>query len=75
MAAWIEEKGSKLGPLVATQPGIEALCRKGTTTAIFRAKGKREGQAQWVLLFYALWHQHHVLGKSAEGETLDLLAA
>jgi len=75
VAAWLEEKGNKLGPLVADQPGIEALCRKETTAAIFRAKGKREGQAQWVLLFYALWHQHHVLGKSAEGETLDMLAA
>ena len=72
---WLARKGDQLGPLVASQPGIEALCQKETTVALYRAKGKREGLAQWVLLFYALWHQYHVLGKPAEGSAFDLLAA
>jgi asparagine synthase (glutamine-hydrolysing) len=72
---WLEAKGDKLGPLVAGQPGIEQLCHRNSTAALFRAKGKRETQAQWVLLFYALWHQHHIVGKPADGDAFDMLAA
>ena len=72
---WLSAKGDQLGPLVASQPGIESLCQKETTVSLFRAKGRRESLAQWVLLFYALWHQYHILGKPAEGSAFDLLAA
>ncbi len=72
---WLESKGHRLGPLVADQAGIQQLCRKESTAALFRAKGKREAQAQWVLLFYALWHQHHIVGKQAEGDAFEMLAA
>jgi asparagine synthase (glutamine-hydrolysing) len=72
---WLAAEGKRLGPLVAGQAGVAQLCRAETTAALFRATGKREAQAQWVLLFYALWHQHHMLGKPAAGNAFDMLAA
>ncbi len=75
IAKWLVGKGHQLGPLVASQSGIETLCKKEATQALFCAEGKREVQAQWVLLFYALWHQIHVRGRFAEGSAFDVLAA
>ncbi len=75
VSEWLAGKGRQLGPLVASQPGVQALCQKKPTESLFRVQGKREGQAQWVLLLYALWHQIHVRGKPAEGSAFDLLAA
>ncbi len=75
VGTWLEAKGARLGPLVAGQAGIQELCRPDAVQALFGAAGKRSGQAQWALLFYALWHQHHILGRPPEGDTFDLLAA
>ncbi|MBM08777.1 MAG: asparagine synthetase B, partial [Magnetovibrio sp.] len=75
IAEWLVGKGHQLGPLVASQSGIETLCKKEATQALFCTEGKREIQAQWVLLFYALWHQIHVEGRCAEGSAFDVLAA
>lgn len=75
VAVWIAAEGQRLGPLVAAQPGIAALCRAETVAALFRASGRREAGAQWALLFFALWHQHHMVGKPAEGDAFAMLAA
>jgi asparagine synthase (glutamine-hydrolysing) len=75
VGTWLQVKGARLGPLVAGQAGIQELCRPDTVRALFGAAGKRSGQAQWALLFYALWHQHHIQGRPAEGDAFDLLAA
>ncbi|MDP6787759.1 MAG: asparagine synthase (glutamine-hydrolyzing) [Rhodospirillales bacterium] len=71
---WIAGQGGRLGPLVAGQPGIAEACRPGTVETLFRATGKRAGQAQWVLLFYALWHRRHILGCEAVGDVFETLA-
>jgi len=71
---WIALHGARLGPLVARAPGIAELCRPGTVEPLFRASGRREGFAAWTLLFYALWHRRHVLGKSPEGDIFDSLS-
>jgi len=71
---WIAAEGARIGPLVATQPGIAERCRPEAVTALFRAPGKRERFAAWTLLFFALWHQHHVLAISADGDAFDALA-
>ena len=75
VAAWIVNLGSRLGPLVAAQPGIAEACRPDRVEALFAASGKHEGQAAWALLFYALWHQHHVLRRPAGGDIFEVLAA
>ncbi len=71
---WIARYGGKLGPLVAAQPGIQEICQPGTVEALFQTTGKRQGKAQWTLLFYALWHRTHILGRSAGGDVFDCLS-
>ena len=73
VGSWIAKEGARLGPLVANQPGIAQLCRTETVAALFRATGKREAMAQWSLLFYALWHNHHMLGRPAAGSVFEAL--
>jgi asparagine synthase (glutamine-hydrolysing) len=60
---------------MAAQPGIEEICRPGSVEALFSSTGKRQGKAQWTLLFYALWHQAHILGQSSQGDVFDALSS
>ena len=58
---WIARRGAQLGPLVAAQPGIREICLDGRVERLFAsAAEKRAGFAAWTLLFYALWHRHHI---------------
>jgi len=75
VATWIAASGAKLGPLVAVQPGVFEVCAPGAVEALFLRTGKREGQAQWTLLFYALWHNRHILGQPESGGVFETLAA
>ncbi|MEQ8507352.1 MAG: asparagine synthase (glutamine-hydrolyzing) [Rhodospirillales bacterium] len=70
---WIAADGARLGPLVAAQAGVAEICRPDAVTDLFRTAGKREMQAAWALLFYAVWHQHHILGGGVQGGVLDIL--
>ena len=61
VASWIAAQGTRLGPLVAAQPGVAEVAEPGRVQALFRrAHGRHEGFAAWTLLFYALWHRAHV---------------
>lgn len=71
---WIAERGQALGPLVAAQPGIAEICDPDAVTRLF-AGGAEQGQAQWTLLFYALWHQHHIAGGHASGDVFEVLSS
>ncbi|HJO98067.1 MAG: asparagine synthase (glutamine-hydrolyzing) [Rhodospirillales bacterium] len=71
---WIARQGRRLGSLVADQPGVAEVCRPGTIESLFSATGKRAGQAQWTLLFYALWHRRHILGRDPGGDVFETLA-
>ncbi len=75
VAEWIAARGAALAPLVARQPGIEEACRPDAVEALFRDGARRAGFACWVLLFYALWHRHHMLGRLPAGDALETLAA
>ena len=75
VAEWIATRGRELGPLVARQPGIREICLPGRVEALYVARGKRVGFAGWTLLFYALWHRAHVLGRPPEGDIFETLAA
>ncbi|MDP7546763.1 MAG: asparagine synthase (glutamine-hydrolyzing) [Alphaproteobacteria bacterium] len=74
VAEWIRGRGNELGPLVAAQPGIEAIARPDRVTALFQKAGKRQGFAAWTLLFYALWHRCHVLRAAPQGDVFETLA-
>jgi len=77
VGTWIGERGGALGSLVARQPGIAELCRPGAVESLFSglsAAGEgRRGKAAWTLLFYALWHEAHILGRSPQGGVFDSL--
>lgn len=75
VARWIHDQGSRIGALVARQPGVLDACKPDRVAALFEAEGKRNGQAAWVLLFYALWHQIHFRGIAAEGNLFEVLDA
>jgi asparagine synthase (glutamine-hydrolysing) len=73
VAEWIEARSTEIGPLVAQQPAIAEMCEPRAVEALFAQRGKRAGFAAWVLLFYALWHSHHVLGIRDAENAVDAL--
>jgi asparagine synthase (glutamine-hydrolysing) len=70
---WIAARGRILGSLVAAQPGVAEACRPESVKRLFESSGKRAGFAAWTLLFYALWHRRHVLGKAPMGDVFEAL--
>ena len=76
VGAWIAGQGARLGSLVARQDGVVEIARPDRVEALFRAAdGRRERHAAWTLLFYALWHRTHVLGRSSDGDVFAALSA
>ncbi len=77
VSEWIGGRGRELGPLVASQPGIEEICLPHAVRDLFAAAGsgagRRAGQAAWGLLFYAIWHRRHIEGMEAHGDVFDVL--
>ena len=71
---WIGAEGKRLGPLLARQPAIQALCRPGTVEALYM-KPAGYTAAAWHLLFYALWHRRHIDGRQPAGDVFETLAA
>ncbi len=75
VADWIALRGSCLGPLVARQPGVAEIARPEAVIELFAKGVAIHGQAKWMLLFYALWHNRHMLGRVADGDVFDVLSA
>jgi len=73
VADWLARR-PELGPLLAAQPQIQALCRPGTVEHLFQRLDKRNGFAAWTLLFYALWHHRHIQNRPIEGGVFDVLS-
>ena len=72
---WISGRGRQLGPLVAAQPGVAEACRPDSVAALFGHGGKKAGKAAWTLLFFALWHNCHILGRPSGDDVLEALTA
>jgi asparagine synthase (glutamine-hydrolysing) len=74
---WISAKASILAPLVANQPGVAEACHGDKVKTLFTSLGssndKKCGQAAWHLLYYALWHNHHICRFSLGGDVFDSL--
>jgi len=75
VSEWIAARGKELGPLVARQAGIIEIADADRVEKLFNTPGKREGAACWHLLFYALWHQAHVLGHAPCPDVFETLAS
>ncbi|MFP6729191.1 MAG: asparagine synthase (glutamine-hydrolyzing) [Alphaproteobacteria bacterium] len=74
VAGWIANEGKRLAPLIAAQPGVAEVCRKGAVEKLFAdPNGRRQGFAAWLLLFYGLWHQRHMLGVATGGDVFETL--
>jgi asparagine synthase (glutamine-hydrolysing) len=71
---WIAVRKALLEPMVAKEPGIAEAFTIDDVHRVF-IDPEKNPQAAWSLLFYALWHSHHVLGTSAEGTVEDVLDA
>jgi asparagine synthase (glutamine-hydrolysing) len=71
---WIARQGPRLAPLVAGAPGIAEICNPEAVEGLFRAADVRHGNAMWMLLFYALWHGRHILGRPANGDVFAVLS-
>ena len=74
VGAWMAARADFLSTSVAAQPGITGLLPSADIAAAF-ANASRDSQPAWSLLFYALWHSHHVLGIAADGDIADVLQA
>ncbi|MBL8643903.1 MAG: asparagine synthase (glutamine-hydrolyzing) [Rhodospirillaceae bacterium] len=73
VAEWIAEQAARLAPLVAAQPGVAELCEPEAVRGLFAHASAKHGTARWLLLFYALWHNRHILGRKAEGDVFAAL--
>lgn len=74
VGAWISDKADELAPLVSTQAGIGECCEPEAVTGFFKSLTPQNAFAAWVLLFYALWHQCHIVGVIGAGSVQDVLA-
>ena len=71
---WIARRGAALGPLVEEQACIRELCAPGAVARLFtHARQRRLGFAAWTLLFYALWHRHHIRRRPRAGDVFAAL--
>jgi len=71
---WIASRATSIADLVAGQPGVADFLPPEQVRAVV-GDAARRGQAAWSLVFYALWHSHHVLGVAADGSVEEVLAA
>ena len=72
---WIRGQGTRLGPLVAAQPGIAEIADPAKVRLLFaNIRRWRHGFAAWKLLFYALWHRRHILALPPAGDVFQTLA-
>ena len=72
---WIAEESRTLAPLVAAQDGVARVISDSAVRHVMDAADGRGGLLAWRLLFYALWHQVHCHGISADQPVADILAA
>ena len=74
MGQWIEQYRSRIEPHLLVNPGLAELSLLPAVRQVF-SDLQRYPQAAWNLIFYALWHSHHVLGLPAEGGIEEALSA
>ena len=77
IGAWINKQHKKLATLVAQQEGILEIADSKNVMELYSNIDSKKGAgiAAWSLLFYALWHQHHILGHASDGNVFDVLSA
>lgn len=74
VADWLAAR-PEVGRLVATQPGVAEIAKPEAVARLFAAADRKHGFAAWTLLFFALWHNRHILGRRPVGDVFETLAA
>jgi asparagine synthase (glutamine-hydrolysing) len=72
VASWMSQRGAELSGAIAAQPAIVRLFTPGEVERIV-ARVAEDEQPAWSLLFYALWHSHHMLGLPSDGDVFSVL--
>ncbi len=79
VAEWISGKAKAAGELVAAQAAIQEIAEPDKVLRLFNSldgnPARKPGQMAWTLLFYALWHKHHIEGQALEGDALESLSS
>ncbi len=74
VGAWMAAQAATIAPLVAVQPGVAGMLPPERVRTAF-AEAEHAPQPAWSLLFFALWHSHHILGVDAAGDIGAVLSA
>ncbi|HVO17049.1 MAG TPA: asparagine synthase (glutamine-hydrolyzing) [Alphaproteobacteria bacterium] len=72
---WIAAQAERIGPLVARQAGVREICTPRAVECLFARRDGRSSAGQWSLLFYACWHQRHIVGVAGARDAFEHLAA
>lgn len=72
---WIAAEADRIGRLVARQAGVREICAPRAVECLFERRDSRSGAGQWCLLFYACWHQRHIMGVAGARDAFEHLAA
>ena len=74
VGTWMQARGTTLSPLVAAQPGIREILPTALVHHSFE-HAETNPQRAWSLLFYALWHTHHIMRLPSHGDIAETLSA
>ncbi|MBS0275691.1 MAG: asparagine synthase (glutamine-hydrolyzing) [Proteobacteria bacterium] len=73
LGKWMHARRSELGAMVARQKGVMQIADPVFVQQIFDECRSNE-QPAWSLLFYALWHSHHVLRIDRNQDIVSVLS-
>ena len=71
---WIAAEAATLGPLLAKTAALCEIGAQGMAAHVLE-RAERDSQPAWSLLFYALWHAHHIQGLPVDGDLESVLAS
>lgn len=71
---WILSRSRELSNLMVKQPCIQEVCYVDRLPGLFQSSDPKAGKAAWTLLFYALWHRAHVMGREPVGGVMETLS-
>jgi asparagine synthase (glutamine-hydrolysing) len=69
---WMAERKTELRALLPRQPGLAEFVSPDLIRRLCDEAADHP-QPAWSLLFYGLWHSHHVMGLSPQGTVADVL--
>jgi len=72
LASWLHPRSKALAELLAAHPATAPLFTRAEVEQVFE-NCSQDKQRAWSLLFYALWHSHHILGIDCHGDVETVL--